>query len=75
MEGLLKMPEIQPGDDLDEIMGDLIRRGLKTAWRRGFESGVVTDKAAAQGEPLPPAVDEYLNGLAEDEEEVTEDPR
>jgi hypothetical protein len=63
----MKLEEARTPEDFNRILEESVTRSIRKAWKRGYESGVVTGKAIASGEPLPDNVMTYLNSCLDDE--------
>jgi hypothetical protein len=56
----VKLEEARTPEDLNRLVEESVTRSVRRAWKRGYESGVVTGRAIAFGEPLPQSILEYL---------------
>jgi hypothetical protein len=63
----VNLEEARTPEDLNRVLEESVTRSIRKAWKRGYESGVVTGKAIASGEPLPDSVMTYLITCLDDE--------
>jgi hypothetical protein len=56
----MRLEEAKTSEDLDRFLEEFVTKSIRKTWLRGYESGVVTGKALATGEPLPPTIFQYL---------------
>jgi hypothetical protein len=63
----MRLEEARTPEDLNRVLEESVTRSIRNAWKRGYESGVVTGKAIASGAPLPDNVMSYLISCLDDE--------
>jgi hypothetical protein len=69
----VKELSLKEGLEPDEAVEDFIRRGVRRAWLKGFESGVEAVSQVTTDSPITPSVMKYLaESLEELEEEDDE---